>query len=472
MVFPASLGRSLRLMPQTISHTPKRGLPRPRRPAVYLPIRPRLRRYHEASAPSTGPESSLLPSLSVIAESLFGHEWKTDLENSSSAVTYRRKPEDKPFVSHRAWLRDSCTCDRCVDPSSGQKRFATVDVPLSLRIGKFSFADGYLEVHWEGDFFTHDTHVSRYHHSLWTQDATTIEKESRAPARLWDRDVLTAESPFYSHDSFMKSQAGYRATVETLSRLGIMFLSNVPKNEDSVKEIAAKLGVIQDTFYGTTWDVRAKPNAENVAYTSSSLCLHQDLLYMNNVPRIQILHCLENSCSGGESLFSDGLYASHLFRARHLHESKILLDRKVRYQYMKGKHSYFRSRRVLGPHGLWWAPPFQSPVQRDYLDIEGMVRYQRWLKAARMLRDVFEGEGQVYEYRMRPGDCVVFDNRRILHGRRNFDSVTGERWLKGTYVENDSYNSVLRSLGILEQRDLGYDPLTRHDKSNRDEEGD
>jgi len=42
---------------------------------------------------------------------------------------------------------------------------------------------------------------------------------------------------------------------------------------------------------------------------------------------------------------------------------------------------------------------------------------------------------------------VVFDNRRILHGRDSFDPSTGIRHFRGCYVDRGEFRSRLRLLG-------------------------
>ena len=88
------------------------------------------------------------------------------------------------------------------------------------------------------------------------------------------------------------------------------------------------LANIRETFYGRTFDVRAKPNAENVAYTSGYLGLHQDLMYLEPPPMIQVLHCMDNSCAGGESLFSDGDRVGRLARRLPLSARARALNRR------------------------------------------------------------------------------------------------------------------------------------------------
>ena len=47
---------------------------------------------------------------------------------------------------------------------------------------------------------------------------------------------------------------------------------------------------------------------------------------------------------------------------------------------------------------------------------------------------------------LRPGDCLVFDNTRILHGRTAFTGA-GQRLLQGCYADLDGLAS---SLAVLE----------------------
>ena len=50
-----------------------------------------------------------------------------------------------------------------------------------------------------------------------------------------------------------------------------------------------------------------------------------------------------------------------------------------------------------------------------------------------------------YEYLLKEGDAVLFDNRRVLHARTAFTEREAEsndeetnRWLKGCYLEADA----------------------------------
>lgn len=68
------------------------------------------------------------------------------------------------------------------------------------------------------------------------------------------------------------------------------------------------------------------------------------------------------------------------------------------------------------------------------------------LDAMREFSSLVESEENLYEYRLQEGECVIFNNRRVLHGRRQFDTTAGSRWLKGAYIDTDVFMSKYRVL--------------------------
>lgn len=361
-------------------------------------------------------------------------------------------PESVPREIPRIWIRDACSCERCVDPSSGQKGFSTPDIPDELPIAKArKTEDGSLEITWKDDFSTGDSHVSVYS-AQQVQSyyfGRVVGKRQGKPnqtTQLWDKAEMEELDPFFDFNEFVKGGSEYIAALSQLHSHGIFFLRNVPHIENAVEKIAEKIGIIQETFYGRTWDVISKPNAENVAYTSSYLGLHADLLYMNDPPRIQLLHCLKNTCQGGDSTFSDGLRAAQQLRHLNLNAWSILSTLRIRYWYTKGVHQRSKHRPVVSDSDIYWSPPFQCPEQLQALRWRGESAYSSWIAAARQFKELLEDDKYQYQYKMKEGECVVFNNLRTLHGRREFDTSSGERWLKGTYVGSEAWEDKIREI--------------------------
>ena len=69
-----------------------------------------------------------------------------------------------------------------------------------------------------------------------------------------------------------------------------------------------------------------------------------------------------------------------------------------------------------------------------------------WYRAYKVLWQLFHSDAHQLEFTLKPGQMVAFDNRRVLHGRREFDPNSGARHLQGTYLDRDMLASRLRVL--------------------------
>lgn len=368
------------------------------------------------------------------------------------------------------WLRDSCRCPICVSPSSGQKSFATPDIPSGIRPRSVRVSQaGELAVEWENDIpgAAAQGHVSTY--SPEYLDSLKFRKrlaegepndfsivDRTIPYQAWNAATIKKHVDELEYEDFMAGGDAYWKAIFDLEAFGLVFLKNVPREEGAVADVGLKVGNLQETFYGRTWDVVSKPDAENVAYTNAYLGLHEDMLYIQQPPRIQLLHCIENSCEGGESIFSDGNHAalSMMNDPAEKENVEMLRNNLVRYHYNKHPFFYRRARPVFNVKrddegseelvNIWWSPPFQAP-NPPYGDDEGMAAHRAWLGAMKRFEGLLSAEENVYEVKLEPGQCVLFDNRRVLHGRKAFNTGAGTRWLRGTYVSDEDFRSRMRS---------------------------
>ncbi|KAM7217504.1 hypothetical protein V8F06_007135 [Rhypophila decipiens] len=364
----------------------------------------------------------------------------------------------------RLWLRDVCRCPKCVDPHSGQKNFSTVDLPDDPKMRSTELLeDGSLKVVWENDHvFGEDVHESIYTRAEYEKWREESDKQNRQKERLptqrkhWNKATYNAllengvTKISYKDWTNTTDRAAFWRAFEALSQTGLIFLTGVPHGEQEVERIGNQIGMLQHTFYGKTWDVKSKPEAENVAYTSQFLGLHQDLMYHDPIPRLQLLHCLQNSCEGGESLFSDGLRAALQLRKADREAFDTLTKRAWFFGYDKAPHHYQQKHSVIEAgydtyiNCLHWAPPFQThfgrglfrtgPKSYSLLDLK---------RAASKFEKILSSEENTLEVKLNPGEAVIFDNWRVLHGRREFAAGSGgSRWLKGAYITHQVFKAL------------------------------
>lgn len=401
-------------------------------------------------------------------------------------------------------LRDLCECPRCVDPSTKQKYYSTTDIPAAIRPRAVALSDTGVGILWDGDIPGYDKdHTTNIPIDILRQYAETAcaglqhaatSKESRV---TWDA-ASYAKLPDFSYEAYMQSEKTLYDALEQLHTHGLAFLTNVPESEKSVSAIAERIGPVKNTFYGYTWDVRSVPEAKNVAYTSQDLGFHMDLLYMEQPPHLQFLHCIRSSSAGGASLFTDSFRSACDLFEHDIQAFDVLQRRRVNFHYNHPSTAlYHHQRRVfeaqsdmfiggidkfvnahlasrglrpdVGPKdraladmspidyidAVSWSPPFQAYFgkrQAPNATIEPMARVNQavaeWHMAASKFNELIHRPEMVYERLMKPGECVLFDNRRVLHARKAFEvgDAGKERWLRGAYLDKDPYLSKLRVL--------------------------
>lgn len=351
--------------------------------------------------------------------------------------------------------------------SSGQKRFATCDIDAHPRLVSCEEdAHGNLVLVWADDFMSRSrdggggTHTSVLPLELLQRLLVdgVIPKLPELRRSIWDRATFAeqVDECTVSWGDWMQGGHAFARALFNLARWGLIIVQEVPEDKAAVRQIAEVIGPLQSTFYGPTWDVISKPDAENVAYTNEFLCLHQDLMYWHDVPKIQLLHCLANECRGGDSLFSDGFRAAVEFKLQRHEDWSTLTKIPVPYHYARNGNFYHQERYVINhdeskgalgviPKSIHWAPPFQGqfPPIIEGSRYKGAPNLSKWRDAARAFRDSLESPENMVRRRLRPGECVLFDNQRILHGRTQFDTSSGRRHLHGTYLDAQTMSSAL-----------------------------
>jgi len=361
------------------------------------------------------------------------------------------------------FFRDACDCSQCVDESSRQRNYAFFNIPGHIT-PTLSHTDdeGNIHVKWTNDVpGFDDTHVSKFSPSFVKERSRPFavrDKSSSEPR--WDAATFAHKGCWTRFEDFMNQEEPLRRLLWHLHMDGLVFVTNVPPEASSVSDIGERIGPLKNTFYGLTWDVKSVPQAKNVAYTSKYLGFHMDLLYVKDPPCLQLLHCITNTCTGGESRFVDTFKAASIYAKRYPHFVDLLSRTNLCYEYDNDGYYYEQARPIfwhrnvpqLGGKSLdeslrWvnWSPEFlDTPAYPN----PNRALIAQFREAAKAFADILESEELVYQVKMDPGTCVIFQNRRVAHARNAFDMNSGERWLRGAYLDEDVFRSKLRVLGV------------------------
>lgn len=366
------------------------------------------------------------------------------VDTVSDALCIKIRLGSASYELPNVFLRDSCKCSKCVDPSSTQKSFNTGDIDGQIRPSALRVVNNSLEIIWNQD--SHRSiypaqylaaHVSR-------ESSTRSFFNDRRPV-TWDKKSIESAAIRVDYKSYMSSDAAVHKVIQDLAKYGLAFIQNCPSGETAEKELqrmTERIGPLKNTFYGLTWNVRAVEAAKNVAYTSVDLDLHMDLLYYESPPGLQFLHCLQNKVEGGSSVFVDSFAVAETMRSEYPQEFETLCRYRVDFKYENDGVHYHQSRATIvlnqdtgAIEYVNYSPPFQGTLVP-----EGFSLYH---KAIAIFASLIGQESYRYELVLREGECVVFNNRRTLHARKAFGN--GKRWLKGSYSDIDTLWSKYRT---------------------------
>ena len=340
------------------------------------------------------------------------------------------------------WLRDSCTDAQSRDPVSGQRLFGITDLSPELRVDSATVADGGLEL-----VFGPDGHRSRFEVPELLDAARTTPRDERneSSKHLWPsaaqlRPVTRVPWPDYLADR----APVLRSVVED----GFALLSEVPAREGCVTEIAESFGFVRETNYGRIFDVRIEENASNLAFTGLAISPHTDNPYRDPVPTLQLLHCLSNASKGGDSGLVDGFAAAAALRDRDPAAFEVLTTTRVSYRF-DSADTHLESRTpLIGLDAAGCIGEIRFNNRSMRVEPLGPEDSRVFYAAYRTFAELLCDPAAQASFRLTPGDCLIFDNTRLLHARTAFQAVGG-RHLQGTYADLDG---LLSTLATLEDR--------------------
>ncbi len=286
------------------------------------------------------------------------------------------------------------------------------------------------------------------YHSGWLRHVADggAKTEANLPTAVEWTTVDLTEPPTFDGPSVLADDAAMLAWLRTVATFGIARLENLGTTKADLGELGPRIGALRDTNFGPTWPVSVDIKPASTANTSLSLPPHTDLPTRETPPGFQLLHCLVNTCRGGFSTMADG-YAV----ARDLAENDPdHYDALCTLNWVFFNRSPHHDHRWTGPiidHGA----PGMPLTLRAFHPVRGFpdMAIEDQPRAYAALRAFSRRAGSEQfqlRYPFKPGDLVMFDNRRILHGRAEIDIDGGVRELHGAYLDHDELYSRIRVL--------------------------
>jgi carnitine 3-dehydrogenase len=353
---------------------------------------------------------------------------------------------------HRAdfphfWLRDNCPCPECLHPQTDERVLDTFGIDPDVRPASVATSSDTLSIEWV------DGHRSELSLSWLREHCPGDQRRTAdlAPPRLWGAEIA-ASVPEFEYDELVSGDEALLRFAETVWTDGIAFLRNAPTTEATLWDIAQRVGPVRATNFGPDFHVETTPAPNNVAYTAVELRPHTDLPNHRNPPGIQFLHCFAADAPGGESTLVDGYWVADKIRRDDPDTFRLLCEVPIPYRFHDDETDLRFAAPVIGRdhdgayreirfHNALMAP-IDLPVDMIESTYQALRHFDRIARS---------DEAQLV-VRLRPGDVMVFHNRRVLHGRRAFDPGRGARHFFGLYVDVDEWLSRIRLLRATTRR--------------------
>ena len=336
---------------------------------------------------------------------------------------------------HFLWLRDNCPS--AIHPTANMRVFNILTVSKKIFPKKINLNQNQLDIDWsEGN------HKSKFN-LQWLRDHCYTEinnKKYNSPYIFWDSNLKKNFSKIkLNHNDIISNDSYLKKWLKLLHSHGFAIIKNGPTKKKSGFRILKRISHHRETFFGTPFEVINIPKPNNTAYTAQALRNHTDLPYFEYAPGYQFLHCLVNNATGGKSSVVDGFAVANYLRKKEKKVYKLLTE-----TYVKFKDTDYTQKAIRVLH----SPIITLTKDNDFNDIRfsmaamGTIdvnpkKMKKFYDAYQFFASLLQNNKFKIDFRLEAGDIFCFNNRRVLHGRTEFDPNSGNRHLQGYYVERD-----------------------------------
>ena len=261
---------------------------------------------------------------------------------------------------------------------------------------------------------------------------------------LWNSKIKNRPTLRFKANMF-NNKEGY-SFLEKFYKYGFSILKNTPAKKNFIVNFANSIGVVRPTNFGTLFNVQSVRKANDLAYTPHALAAHTDNPYRKPIPGIQILHCIKNDSKGGHSTLTDGFAVAEYLRKKHKIFFKLLTSVKIRFTYVSKDTILENWGETIELNKNGSIKRVRLSPRLDYVPVLKKDQLNQFYKARSFFIKLCNSKKFMIQFKLEPGDLMIMDNYRTLHGRTAYSMNIGERHLQGCYIDHDSAESKMKYL--------------------------
>ena len=339
---------------------------------------------------------------------------------------------------HPFWLRERVNGKNFVDKGTQQRLFDPTELQKNIKIDALNLSKDFLEI-----TFNDGAHTKLTIQSI-LKEFSNINEVKYIKKIKWDSSLKNLNYFEFKSD-FFESKEMYKALIN-FYKYGFVIFKKVPTNNNFIVKFANSIGSIRRTNFGEFFNVKSKPNPNDLAYTSLPLAPHTDNPYRNPVPCIQMLHCIVNEVNGGLSTLVDGFTVSEKLKKDYNDYYKILTEIKVRFQFIDQNVILEDWAEMIKLDEFGEFKQVRFSPRLDFVPLMDKEKLELYYSARKKISELYNSDKLRIEFKLLPGDLLMMDNYRLLHGRTTYNSNEGNRFLQGCYIDYDSTEGKLKHL--------------------------
>ena len=341
----------------------------------------------------------------------------------------------KGIKLHSLWLRERLIGEDFLDQNNLQRLYEPSLIDQSLSIKDVIVKDKFLNITFS-DGVNGNINIDEIYDEINFIDCIPHKK-------IWEK---TDKLQIFDNKKIHQDKNNLIEMLRSFYEYGYVIIENTKAEESEVINFAEKIGPVRTTNWGKLFNVVSKPNPNDLAYTALELKSHSDNPYRKPVPGIQLLHCIANESTGGDSSLVDGFSVAEYLKENYEDFYKILTQTNVNFKFtdvdviLENKSKLIE----LDSDGNFKQISFSGRL--DYVPLLNDKNLEIFYKARKCMYELCNSDQFKIKFRLSKGMIAMFDNLRTLHGRTKFDPNTGFRHLQGCYIDHDATEGKLRRL--------------------------
>ena len=345
--------------------------------------------------------------------------------------------DNETFRLHPLWIRERSLEEGAVDQSSLQRLYdpEKISVNLQIKAAKAIEEDKVL-------IKFSDNHEAEYClHSLIKE----IKRSKGLPDKVfWKKENIILKKFNFNYEEDEKKQLYH--ILDFYHKYGFVLVSGLKAADGEIINFAEKIGYIRETNFGKLFNVISQKQPNDLAYTSLELESHTDNPYRKPVPSIQFLFCIENSCEGGDSTIVDGFKVAEDLKKEYPEAFNILVSTLINFKFKDKDAILEKTGKIIKLSERGEFKQIKYSNRLDFVFYQDPEKLEEFYAAKRIMHEMINSKKYILQFHLDPGDLIIMNNYRTLHGRTSYNTSEGNRWLQGLYIDHDSAESKYKIL--------------------------